>query len=222
MVWNQRKKELENLITKEKKSYEEIGRLYGCTGANIKKVALRLGIKLEVRRKINSNETFGKGVHKTKYPIGKCLNCGKDVILYPSSKGKFCSHQCQKEYEYNEYIRKWKNGEVDGVSNGYSVSNHIRKYLFEKYNNSCQICGWNEINPATGKTPLQIHHIDGNCTNNSESNLQLLCPNHHSLTENYGSRNKQATEYRSQYFNKRVREEYSKKLNEALRKIKQT
>ena len=24
-----------------------------------------------------------------------------------------------------------------------------------------------------------VHHIDGNCTNNKEENLQLLCPNCH-------------------------------------------
>lgn len=32
---------------------------------------------------------------------------------------------------------------------------------------------------------LQLHHIDGNPTNNSLNNLQLLCPNCHSQTENY-------------------------------------
>lgn len=66
-------------------------------------------------------------------------------------------------------------------------------YLKEKYNNSCQICGWNKVNPFTGLVPLQIHHIDGDCLNNKEENLQLLCPNCHSLTDNYGSRNKNCT-----------------------------
>ena len=65
----------------------------------------------------------------------------------------------------------------------------IRQYLIDKYN-GCQICGWNEINPTTGKTPLEVHHIDGDCTNNAEENLQLLCPNCHSLTPNSGALNK--------------------------------
>ena len=60
---------------------------------------------------------------------------------------------------------------------------------FEKYNNKCQICGWGEENPTTHKIPLQIHHIDGDCTNNKEENLQLLCPNCHSLTETFMSLN---------------------------------
>lgn len=41
-----------------------------------------------------------------------------------------------------------------------------------------------------GKIPLCVHHIDGNHRNNDESNLQLLCPNCHSLTDNYCGRNK--------------------------------
>ena len=32
-----------------------------------------------------------------------------------------------------------------------------------------------------------MHHIDGDCTNNKMENLQLLCPNCHSLTSNFGS-----------------------------------
>ena len=35
-----------------------------------------------------------------------------------------------------------------------------------------------------------MHHIDGDCTNNKMENLQLLCPNCHSLTSNFGSLNK--------------------------------
>ena len=220
MSWNNEKENLERLINIEKKYYEEIGRIYGCSGSNIKKVALRLGIELETRRKVNPNETFGKGTHKTKYPIVNCLNCGKEFIHYPNMKGKYCSCKCQHEYQYKINVEKWKNNEIDGVSNGYSVSDFIRRYLFEKYKNSCQLCGWDKVNPSSGKVPLQIHHIDGNCTNNKEDNLQLLCPNCHSLTENYGSRNKKATEGRTKYFEKRTRAEYSKKLSEELKKIK--
>lgn len=42
--WEPEKENLIHLIIEEKVSYEEIGRKYGCTGANIKKVAKRLGI----------------------------------------------------------------------------------------------------------------------------------------------------------------------------------
>ena len=37
---------------------------------------------------------------------------------------------------------------------------------------------------------LQVNHIDGNYKNNREENLELLCPNCHSLTPNYRSLNR--------------------------------
>ncbi len=70
------------------------------------------------------------------------------------------------------------------------ISKHIRRYLFEKYNNMCNSCGWDEMNPHTGLIPLQVEHIDGNYLNNKEENLTLLCPNCHSLTSTYGGANK--------------------------------
>ena len=37
---------------------------------------------------------------------------------------------------------------------------------------------------------LELHHIDGNHSNNELSNLTLLCPNCHALTDNYRGKNK--------------------------------
>lgn len=180
--WLKEKDELERLINVEKVSYEEIGRRYGCSGTNIKKVAKKLGIELPQRRKINPNETFNKKEHY-------CLNCGKEI----PSGNKYCDNTCRAQYEEKQYIERWKNGEENGLKGKDDVRTAVRNYLFKKYNNSCQICGWNKVNPYTNKVPLQIHHIDGDCTNNKEENLQLLCPNCHSLTENFGSRNKNCT-----------------------------
>lgn len=127
-----------------------------------------------------------------------CLNCGKELIG-DKKRNKYCCQQCQLDYQYKQYIERWKNGQESGLKGKYEVSNHIRKYLFEKNNNSCQKCGWNKINPVTNNVPLQIHHIDGDCLNNSENNLELLCPNCHSLTETFGNLNKTSSRvYRKQ------------------------
>lgn len=178
--WENEKDILSQLIINEKLSYEEIGRRYGCTGANIKKVAKRLGISLPQRRLINPSETFNKKEAK------KCLNCGKEI----KRNQIYCSHTCQQEYYYKEWISKWKAGEKTGVSGQYGTSAYLRRYLFEKYDNKCAKCGWNEINPYTQNIPLEIEHIDGNFENNSEDNLILLCPNCHSLTSTYKGANK--------------------------------
>lgn len=60
--------------------------------------------------------------------------------------------------------------------------------------NRCECCGITEWN---GKPlVMQLHHIDGNNKNNSLNNLQMLCPNCHSQTENYcGSANEKKHNY---------------------------
>lgn len=174
------KEELEDLILTQKLSYEEIGRRNGVTGAAIKKAAKRLGIELPVRRKINESETFNK--KEARY----CRNCGKVLDSYQQY---FCSKKCSGAYKSKGYIDRWKNGLETGVIKDGSVSDTIVNYLRLKYNNSCQKCGWNEINQWTHRVPLQVHHVDGDCTNNKEDNLELLCPNCHSLTDNFGSLN---------------------------------
>lgn len=64
----------------------------------------------------------------------------------------------------------------------------IRKKLYIKFNGKCANCG---ISTWCGKPlPLEVEHIDGNHSNNSENNLTLLCPNCHSQTSTYRGRNK--------------------------------
>lgn len=56
--------------------------------------------------------------------------------------------------------------------------------------NKCERCGLSEWNGVP--IVIQLHHIDGNKYNNSLDNLQMLCPNCHSQTDNYcGNSNKQ-------------------------------
>ena len=120
-----------------------------------------------------------------------CLNCGTKLN---KNQYKYCSIKCQHSFERQKYMDNVNRGVEDGLKktgNTTKVSDSIRSYLFEKYNNKCQLCGWGMINPATGKTPLEIHHKDGDKTNNKEYNLQLLCPNCHSLTPNYKYLNSQ-------------------------------
>lgn len=63
--WFEEKENLEHLILIDKLSYEEIGRRYGCTGSNIKKVAKRIGINLPQKRRVNECEKEYK--HKIGY-----------------------------------------------------------------------------------------------------------------------------------------------------------
>lgn len=183
------REELETLIFVENLPYAEIGRRYQVSGNSIKKAARRLGIELPVRRKINPTETFNR--KDTKH----CIQCGNAL---QNKQIKFCSRQCKADYDYKIYIDRWKSGKEQGIVGKDSLSKFIVRYMREKYDDKCQKCGWHEVNPFTGKVPLHVHHINGNALDN----LQLLCPNCHSLTDNYGSLNRHSTrttlqEYRS-------------------------
>lgn len=54
--------------------------------------------------------------------------------------------------------------------------------------NKCEKCGLSEWNGE----PLicELHHINGNTTDNRIENLIILCPNCHSQTDNFRSRNR--------------------------------
>ena len=51
----------------------------------------------------------------------------------------------------------------------------------------CENCGLSEW--QNKQIPLEVHHIDGDELNSDLSNLQILCPNCHALTDNYKGRN---------------------------------
>lgn len=93
------------------------------------------------------------------------------------------------EKRYVEYIEKWKQNLVDGMRGKTAISAHIRRYLFQKYDNKCARCNWSIVHPITGNVPLEVEHLDGDHTNNIESNLELICPNCHSLTSTYRALN---------------------------------
>ena len=53
----------------------------------------------------------------------------------------------------------------------------------------CSICGWDKKRSGEKYTPCELHHINGDRTDHRLSNLQLLCPNCHSLAEHYRAKN---------------------------------
>lgn len=107
-----------------------------------------------------------------------CAACG-NITLNP----KYCSRLC---YGANKHLQAVKAIE-DGTFKSVACSDTLKKYLIKKRGRSCEQCGlsvW-QTNPI----PLNIHHIDGDGSNNSLHNVQLLCLNCHGLTDNFGTKN---------------------------------
>lgn len=121
--------------------------------------------------------------------MNNCSVCG---VILKKDQFKYCSNLCQANENYQNYIKRWKSGIEDG-SRGIStrcVSEHVRRYLIEKYSEKCSLCGWNEKNLTTGKIPLEIDHLNGKAEDNQEENLRIICPNCHSLSSNFRNLNK--------------------------------
>jgi hypothetical protein len=160
---------------------------------------------------VNSVIARAKNV-RNKYEISPkyCRTCGAK-IEFEKRRNDYCNHSCAsistnigirrniskkppkipkyKIFSYEKRVERWKNGLDTGCSkNGY-ICKFLRRYILEKYGVKCSNCGWHKINPHTNTTPLNVHHKDGNSFNNDEENLDLLCPNCHSLTNTFGSLN---------------------------------
>ena len=115
-----------------------------------------------------------------------CKVCEKEI----SAKATYCSNKCQQKNTKNTKVQQWLSNEITGMKRGARLIHSVREYLLERADHKCECCGWGEINPVTGRSPLEINHIDGNAGNNRPENLQVICPNCHSLTPTWKALNK--------------------------------
>ena len=75
------------------------------------------------------------------------------------------------------------------IKNSTYQSYKLIKRLFSENlkEHKCECCGL--TNWQGSRIPLELHHINGDHTDNRLENLQVLCPNCHASTDNYRGRN---------------------------------
>lgn len=125
-----------------------------------------------------------------------CKNCGKVSPLKKNTTNTYCSNKCQGEFLTKVKIASWLSGEEQGwTGKTAQLKGFVRKYLFEERGTACSKCGWDKRHDD-GSILTEIDHVDGDAKNCSPDNLQILCPNCHSLTPTFRVRNKNSTRIR--------------------------
>lgn len=119
----------------------------------------------------DSNPNYKHGVH-----------CNESICICGNTKD-YRAKQCNGcKANIEKYFKK------NTAKRNHILWRYIESYKLLDYS-ECVTCGqsweWN------GKyLVLQLDHVDGDTSNNELSNLRVLCPNCHSQTDTYASRNK--------------------------------
>jgi hypothetical protein len=77
----------------------------------------------------------------------------------------------------------WAKGSMLKHWDDYSNPKSFKKHLINFRGNVCEKCGLDKWIGELIK--LELHHVDGDTTNNSTENIKLLCPNCHSFTKTW-------------------------------------
>ena len=120
--------------------------------------------------------------------MNSCICCDNPV---KRKVAIYCSNKCQKVFEHEELVKKWLAGNIKG-STGKTLQtrNFVKKYLKDTRGSACNRCGWDEKHPSDGKSLTEVDHIDGDASNTVPDNLEILCPNCHSMTPTFRARNR--------------------------------
>ena len=143
--------------------------------------------KEELQKILDVSNSYTDMLHKIGIRGGSSIDTLKRIIKeYNLSEEVFnlnyrklkkdCSNSKNIKKDVSEYLYK-----------GSKISSHkLKTKLIENQLKECKCEMCKNIEWLGKPIKLHLHHKDGDHLNNELDNLQLLCPNCHSYTDNYG------------------------------------
>lgn len=101
---------------------------------------------------------------------GNFINMKKKLQLL----GIDCEHWTGQAWSKGQRLKDWSK---------YSKMEYVKTHMVKERGHVCEYCKKSKW--MGSKIPLEIHHIDGDRTNNKNDNLKLCCCNCHALTSNW-------------------------------------
>lgn len=212
------KEELERLID-QKLTANGIGEIVGMSGSGVRKYLKLYGLEtartvairqLQERKcagceKPTRNPRFcssscsaritnSEAPRRRKMERFKCEVCEKAVGHREHPSRRRAVHKaCLSAATRAAFEARWKAGERD-ISRGKGHNRRLRwlarQVLLHRAKRRCERCGWGEVNPYTGRVPLETDHVNGDPFDDRYENVAVLCPNCHALTSTYKGANK--------------------------------
>jgi Zn finger protein HypA/HybF involved in hydrogenase expression len=159
---------------------------------------------------MNKCKKCGKEFEPVKGLVNYCsLECRNSRSWSEEDKNKK-SESAKNSIKLKEQLKTLRTEEVYNKITETRKKNHIKKIIntnFEdlsfnslrfrilyEQENKCNKCGLDEW--LGYKFVLELEHKDGNNKNNNRDNLEMICPNCHSLTETWRGRNKKERRHR--------------------------
>jgi ribosomal protein L37E len=110
---------------------------------------------------------------------GYCITCYKKIAWVPK---KIICKRCKREKSHHSKGLCSSCYNFIFHSDKTKAWNHRKNYglnieAYKRITSKCSICGFDKV--------VDLHHLDSNKKNNSETNLIGLCPNHHKMLHDF-------------------------------------
>jgi len=142
-----------------------------CELDNLKMMSRSEWNKIHLMGHVVSNETKNK---LSKAHTGKVLSDDHKLKISNSLRSRWANGEFDSIH-VGEYNYKWRGG----VENVYpkEFNNELKEWIKERDRHKCRVCP-----ESDGR--LEVHHLDGDRTNNNQENLITLCTEcHHRIHE---------------------------------------